>query len=60
MSVWYVKTNDQMEEDKRHHYIVKICAEKGDHFYGGFRLMKGKCVYDNTHRMHFYAQRKQQ
>lgn len=41
------KANEHMEADKRHHYIVKICAEKGDHFYGGFRLMKG------THRIHF-------
>lgn len=37
-----VKANEQMEADKRHHYIVKICVQKGDHFYGGFRLMKGK------------------
>lgn len=27
-----VKANEQMEADKRHHYIVKICVQKGRSF----------------------------
>lgn len=55
--VFGAEANEQMEADKRHHYIVKICAEKGDHFYGGFRLMKGKCAY-GIHIEYIFSNRK--